>query len=405
MVDVLDNTGPKVEAKQKIRAAKVMFSEDVKKKFLEDARSILDSGWMVLGEYTKRFEEVWASRCNRKFGIAVSCDTAALEISLKLIVKYWEKKGDKRRLEVILPATSFFSCVTSVRNAGLIPKIVDISIENGIHSTKEQIEEAMSDRTAALMLVYAGGYVPVDIKEIIALCEEKGVPTVEDAAHCHLTELNGEVAGQWGDFSCFSFFCTKTLGFGEGGMILTDNDRTAKDCKTMRNYGRDAEFGSSTAIMEGYNWRLPEIECALGLRTVEDADRKVAERRKVAAYYDEMLSKIYPVSNLGVSPLSAPDGMKLNYYRYLVMVRTEKRRQKVIKDLAEIFDVHCPGSVYDMPCTDQKIFPELKSIPVPIARDYCNRHLCLPMYEKMENKEVVYVFESLVKVLSSMKFK
>jgi len=389
------------EKKMKIRPAKVCFSDEVTEKFLEDARSILQSGWMILGKHTEKFEKGWAAKCNRKYGVAVSCDTGAIEIVLKVLSG--NRGMQEKRLardEVIIPATSFFSVVTAIRNAGLRPVVVDIDIENGIHPTTKQIADAVTDRTLAVMGVYSGGWLPNDVEATVKMCEKKGIHYIDDVAHNHGTTLHGEPTGSFGYASMFSFFCTKTLGFGEGGMIVTDDEDFAMQCHTMRNYGRSASFSSSTAVTEGYNWRLPELECALGFRSaVEDGDRKIADRRRAAKIYDRLIREAQmPL----LKPFPIPLGMQVNYYRYLVLLDSAYVKDRIKEALAERFDVNCPGNVYDMPVTRQEIFPELRHVQVPVASDYCKRHFALPMYEKMSEEEVAYVVDSLATVVKGI---
>lgn len=383
----------KSELKQVIRPAKVVHDPGMVGRFLEEAKKILESGWMVLGYWTEKFEESFARYVGRKYGVACQNDTGGLEM---MMAYYRESRRWERGFEVLMPATAFFSCVTAVRRAGgrVIP--VDIEVENGIHSTVRQFKEAMTPDTRAIWAVYAGGYVARDIEDLRKFCGERGLVLIEDAAHTHGSRIGGRMAGSWGDAAGWSFFATKVLNtLGEGGFIATEDEGLVRYAKTYRNYGRSSDFGSSTAAMEGFNYRITEMQALMGVLQVERAEEKVEERNRVARLYDERLSGEVK----GLSKVTVREGERLNYYRYVTMLEEGLNKEKVKRDLKEKFGVNCPGDVYDAVLQDQKIFPELRKYDTPKARDYCRRHLCLPLFEGMTEGEVDTVVSALKEVV------
>ncbi len=383
---------------------------------LNDFREILETGQVILGRWTDEFEAGWAHYCNRRHGIAVNSDTAAMEIQWKVwkLLNGWND-GDY----VVLPATSFFSCATGIRNAGLTPVVCDASAEAGIFPTLEQFLEKAEDlnrddiededgvrpKLVAFLAVYAGGYIGGDIESIIDWCHANGVKVMEDAAHCHGATLNGVVAGAFGDSSAWSFYATKVLNTHEGGMLLTDSLEEAEMARVFRNYGRVSDFGRSLAKYEGYNWRMSEMHARLGVDQVQRADDVIARRRERAGWYDEEMAIRGLFERFGVQKLAPPDGCVPNYYRYIVMLG--ERSNEVNVALREFLKAECwkhgvqlAGEVYEATLNCQPIFSDLGVAgDFPMAEAYCAGHVCLPINNDGDAEEVGLVMHAFEKAL------
>lgn len=249
----------------------------------------LQTGWISsAGSFLERFEAAWAKQCRRRFGIAVSNGSAALEAAMLALNL---GPGD----EVILPTFTIVSCAQAIVSAGAIPVVVDADPRTWCMDVS-LIEEAMTARTRAIMPVHIYGH-PVDMDPVLALAERHGLAVVEDAAEAHGAEyLAGwrTGTGQWqrcgafGAMSCFSFYANKIVTTGEGGMVVTDDEALAGRLRSVRNlcFRSDRRFYHTEL---GHNFRLTNVQAAIGLAQVERFDALVARKRQVAAAYTEHL--------------------------------------------------------------------------------------------------------------------
>ena len=236
----------------------------------------IDTGWISSeGPFVRRFEENMASYVGRKFGIAVSSGTAALEAA---IVALGLEKGS----EVILPAFTIISCAQALTKAGLVPVVVDSKLDTW-NMDVEKIEEKITSRTRAIMVVHIYG-LPVEMNKILELSQKYGLKIIEDAAEMHGQTYNGKMCGSFGDISIFSFYPNKHVTCGEGGMILTDDEVLAERCRGARNlffkperrYVHD-EIGS--------NFRMTNMQAALGVAQLESIEKHLERKRYIGSYY------------------------------------------------------------------------------------------------------------------------
>lgn len=241
----------------------------------------LDSGWISSeGPFVDEFEKEFAKRHGRKHGIAVSNGTAALQCAIDSLDL---KPGD----EVIVPTFTIISCVTAIIQAKAIPVLVDCDA-NTFNSTPEQILSAITSKTKAIMLVHIYG-LPVDADPIIEIAKKKDIFIVEDAAEVIGLEYKNRNCGGLGDVSTFSFYANKHITTGEGGMILTDDDKIAKNCRSSRNlcFQKDIRFVHERI---GWNFRMTNLQAAIGLAQLEQLDDFVKLKRKLGKKYTELLN-------------------------------------------------------------------------------------------------------------------
>ena len=376
-----------------IKGAKIVYRPEVIEEAFRRWDGILKSGWVILGDQTVEFEKLWAGICNRRHGIAVSNDTAALELAMR--PELLDLKGHK----LVVPAQGFFSIVTALDRNGAEPFLVDIDIENGNASmTLEHVQRAYEeDETIkAVCLMPIGGLMPRDTLEIIDFCHDHGLYVLEDAAHGHGTEIldadgRSVLVGALGDISCFSFYATKVLNTAEGGMVLVDDDSWAAEAQLYRNYGRTGAFGSSTIIRDGNNWRITEFIAALGCAQMYVWDRIVEERRRVALRWLERSQTMKHLYPLPITP-----NVRSNYYKFIMMAPpgftlAEKQALKAI--LWNEHEIEISGDVYDLPIHCQPIYkdrPWALSSFYPQSEEFADRHICMPFYEFMTDEEIDY---------------
>ena len=248
------------------------------------------TGWISsAGEFIDEFEQRWAGYCGREFGVAVSNGTAALQLAVATLDL---QPGD----EVILPTFTIMSCAQAVLYNGGVPVLVDSDPHTGCMDVS-RIEERITSRTRAIMPVHIYGH-PVDMDTVIALADEYGLAIVEDAAEAHGAEYltdRGKPTATWqrcggmGTLSTFSFYANKLITTGEGGMVLTDDAVVAERLRSMRNicFGPRDRYRHESL---GHNFRLTNLQAAIGVGQIERIDAIVAKKRWIAEQYEARLA-------------------------------------------------------------------------------------------------------------------
>jgi len=251
------------------------------KKELEYVNECISSGWVSSkGKFILQFEEKWARYCGRKYGVAVSNGTVALQAAVKALDLPYGS-------EVIIPDFTIISCALAVIYNGLIPVSVDAAPETWTIDP-DKIEESITDKTRAIMPVHIYGH-PCDMDKIINIAEKYGLKIIEDAAEAHGAEYNGKKCGSFGEMSTFSFYANKIVTSGEGGMILTDQEEYYERLKSIRNlsFGVEERFVHEDL---GHNFRITNMQAAIGVAQVEKIEEHIEIKRRIAAAYKERLS-------------------------------------------------------------------------------------------------------------------
>jgi len=261
----------------------------------EEVDEIVDtvrSGWLSMGPKTLRFESEFNSYIGSKKSIAVSSWTAAGHLTL-------EAFGLKAGEEVIVPTMTFPATAEIVCYFGAKPVIVDVS-EDTLNISLKEIEKAITPKTKAIIPVHYGGQ-PCDMDEILELAKKYGLKVLEDAAHSLPATYKGKKIGTISDVTCFSFYATKTLSTGEGGMICTNDDELAERCSIMRLHGinRDAwkrysESGSwyYEVVAPGFKYNFTDLQASLGLPQLKKVDYMWESRKRIAARYTKALKDL-----------------------------------------------------------------------------------------------------------------
>ena len=246
------------------------------KKYL---RECIETGWISSeGPFVKKFEERFSMRVKRKHGIAVTNGTAALEIAARAI---GIQEGD----EVIMPTFTIISCAEAITRLGGIPVLVD-SDPYTWNMCVEEIEEKITKKTKAILMVHLYG-LPVDVDEILRISKKHELKVIEDAAEMHGQTYKGVPCGSFGDISIFSFYPNKLITTGEGGMIVTNDDRIAEKCRSYRNLC----FQKRRYVHEELsgNYRFTNIQAAIGLAQLERLDEFVEKKRHIGNMYTKLL--------------------------------------------------------------------------------------------------------------------
>jgi perosamine synthetase len=266
----------------------------------------IETGWISSdGPFVKRLEEGMADRVGRKYGIAVSNGSVALDAA---IVALGIGPGD----EVILPTFTIISCAAAIVRAGAIPVVVD-SDPVTWNMDVNQVVDSITPRTKAIMVVHIYG-LPVDMDPILELAEKHGLKIIEDAAEMHGQTYKDRPCGSFGDLSTFSFYPNKHITTGEGGMILTDNPELAERCRSLRNLC----FQKKRFVHEelGWNLRMSNLQAAVGVAQLERLDEFVERKRTIGRRYNELLRDV-PAIQL---PLANTDYAENIYWVYGIVL-------------------------------------------------------------------------------------
>jgi len=264
----------------------------------------IETGWVSSdGPYIRQFEEALASRMQASHGIAVASGTAALETALYAV---GVGSGD----EVIMPSYTIISCAIAALRLGAKPVVVDVDPETWCINV-DQIESRITPRTKAIMPVHMWGH-PADMDPILALAARRGLKVVEDACQAHGAEYKGRRAGSLGDAAAFSFYANKIITTGEGGMVTCRDAGVAERARSYRNlcFKPERRFYHTEL---GYNFRMSNIQAAVGLAQTERLEEFITIKRRQARLYHELLGKIP-----GVRTATERAGMRCVYWMHVV---------------------------------------------------------------------------------------
>ncbi len=296
--------GKKVNNSEFIPVSKPLLNGN-EKKYL---KMCIDSGWISSeGPFVKGFEDKFSKRIGRKYGIAVSSGTAALDTAVKAIKL---KKND----EIILPTFTIISCAAAAVRAGATPVLVDCD-PLIFNMDVKQVERKITKKTKAIMIVHIYG-LPVNVDPILDLAKRYDLIIIEDAAEMHGQKYKNKECGSFGDISVFSFYPNKVITTGEGGMVLTDDDELFEECKKIRNLYFDKE---RRYIHEdiGWNFRMSNIQAAVGLAQLEQIDKFILRKKRIGELYTELLKGF---SDLQL-PVDKTDYAENIYWVYPVVLK------------------------------------------------------------------------------------
>jgi perosamine synthetase len=366
-----------------VPAARVVFPAADRAEIAAAVEEILAGGTLTLGPYTLAFETAFAKSHDTRHGVAVASGTAALEIALRTI-------GVRDR-DVIVPANTFYATAAAVLGAGGRPVFADIEAPSFALSPAT-VEPLLRSETAAVVAVHIGGLISPHVHGVRSLCRERGIALVEDAAHAHGSTLDGRFAGSFGVAAAFSFYPTKVVTCGEGGMLVTLSDWIDKEARIYRDQGKGA-VSANHHVRLGAAWRMSEQHAVTGLVHLRRMNEFIARRREVAALYDKALAGIE-----GLSPLAEPPGCHSNFYKYIVLLPPGTDRERFKQEVAERYQVHLAGEVYDLPLHQQPVLADYAEGPLPVAEEVAARHVCLPVHSDMTDGEVDEVVTAVAAV-------
>jgi perosamine synthetase len=357
--------------------------------FGRGAADVLRSGMLLLGEQTRAFEAAFAAFVGTRFAIAISTGTAALEILLRI-------RGVEGRT-VLVPTNTNFATAAAVLRAGGRVRYLDMDPVT-FAPTLAMVEDALArlarEDVVGLFWVHIGGVISPEFPEVVSLCRRRGLFVFEDAAHAHGSALGGIKAGALADGAAFSFFPTKVMTTGEGGMITTDSPEVDALARSFRNQGkRGGAFGGLHHDL-GNSFRITEVGAVLGRIQLAKLPAMLARRRRAF----DLITAALDAAGLTYVSTAHMDAAS----NYKLIVRLPKGRTVNEVQAALAADgVILGGAVYEIPCHRQPVFEGIDAeAELPNADISCPRHICPPLTSGMTDEQASYVGAALARHLS-----
>jgi len=350
---------------------------------IEVVRKVFESGILVQGERIRSFEEEFAEYIGVEHAVAMANGTLALDTALKAL---GIGPGD----EVVTSAFSFIASSNCVLFQGAKPVFADID-QRSFNINPSDVADKITAKTKAIIPVHLFGQ-PAEMDALKDIAEDHRIALVEDAAQAHGAEFKGRKAGGLGDIGCFSFYATKNMTTGEGGMITTDSSELARKARLIRNHG---DSGKYHHVILGYNYRMNEASAAVGSVQLKKLDKLNEKRRKNAEALTEGIMKIS-----GLTPPHMKDNVKHVFYQYVVRVEENypMERDKLAEHLWERgvdAAVHYPTPVYGQPLYRKLGYGKMAC---PMAEDVCKRVLSLPVHPSVTEEDIKYMLDVLKEV-------
>lgn len=355
------------------------------KKYLAEC---IDSGWISAeGPFVKRFEEEFSKRMGRKFGIAVSNGTAALDVAIEALGL---KDGD----EVIMPTFTIISCIGQIIRAGAVPVLVD-SESSSWNMDPELVESKITSRTKAIMIVHIYG-MPVNMAPILKLVDKYQLKLIEDAAEAIGQNYFGRPCGSFGDISTFSFYSNKHITTGEGGMLLTDDPEVAEECRSLRNL---CFIPGQRFVHErlGWNYRMTNIQAALGLAQLERLDEFIEKKILMGSLYSELLSDIRNIQ----LPVDGADYAKNIYWVYGIVLGDDLNVD-ARKIMARLEELGVGTRPFFYPMHQQPVLQQLgffRGESYPVAERLYRQGFYIPSGLALTEGDIAIVSEKIKSVL------
>ena len=370
---------------------KIPYSHQwIDNKDIKEVVKVLKSDWLTQGPKVEEFEKAIAKYCNAKYGVAFSSGTSALYAAYKTA---GIKEGD----EVVTTPLTFVATSNMISVLGAKPVFVDVE-QDTLNINPELIERLITSRTKAIATVDFAG-VSCDYDKILKIAKENKLLLVEDACHALGTEYKGRKLGSFADIAIVTFHPVKHITTGEGGVALTNNKNFYEKLKIVRNHGiikKPEKGGWYYEVKEpSFNFRITDIQCALGISQLKKIDRFLKRRREIIAKYNKAFKDVKEI----ILP-TEKNYLKTARYIYPIQVKKQNRK-KVFGNLQE---QGIGIQIHYMPLHLHPFYKkrfEYKKGDFPIAEEYYERAITIPLFPKMTNREVDYVIKSVKKAVEN----
>jgi len=360
---------------------------------------VIRSGWLTMGAKTFEFERQFARYVGASHAIAVSSCTAALHLSLEAV-------GLTRGDEVLVPTTTFTASAEVIAYFGARPVFVDIDAAT-LNMDPQDAERKITARTKAILPVHLAG-IPCDMQELLDLANARNLRVVEDAAHALPSTYRGKRIGSISELTAFSFYATKTLTTGEGGMITTENEDLVRRLQVMRLHGieRDAwkRYSSEGSwfyeVLEtGYKYNLTDLQAALGIVQLAKCDEMTSTRQRIAARYTAAFRDVDCMETPVV-----PEDRATSWHLYILRLHLNRLRIDRSQFIRELADRGVSTSVHFIPLHLQPAYQRgygYRAGDLPVAEREYHRSLSLPVFSGMREEEIEQVIWAVSDVAST----
>ena len=369
-----------------VPATRPFFSKNDINYVNKNFKSIMSGkSFLSMGKYSLEFEKNYAKFIGTKYAVACNSGTSALEIICRSL--------NISKKEIIVPSNTFIASVNAILNSDCQPVFADCGEDMCL--SYESVKKKITKNTKAVMLVHIGGIITQDIFKIKALCKKKKLFLIEDAAQAHGSSFNKVKAGAFGVASGFSFFSTKVLTTGEGGMITTNKLSLVKKMRSIREFGKVKKgIFTNYHTQIGYNWRLQEVNALMGISQLKNIKKFINGRQKIAMFYDKHLSSLS-----GIKIISHKNKTEHNYFKYIIILKKSSRLK--FHNYLMNNGVQPSGYVYELPLHKQPVFKKYKNLKLPNTEFYCSKHICLPIFYGMKIKQAQYVVDVVRKIIKN----
>jgi perosamine synthetase len=353
----------------------------------QNAYDTILSGWVTQGPKVQEFEEAFAEYVGSRYAVALSNCTTALHLAMIMA-------GIEPNDEVICPSMSYIATANCIKYVGAVPVFAEVNDEFNLDI--EDVVKKITDKTKAILLVHQIG-MPADIDTFAQLCKERNLILIEDAACAAGSSYKGKKIGSHSDLVCFSFHPRKVITTGDGGMISTSNEKYAHRIKLLRQHAMAVNdrvrHESNQVILTdhleiGYNYRLTDIQAAVGIKQLEKLDWIVSERRKIAHQYNEAFKEIECIR----LPIER-DGYVSNYQSYSIFLKDNcpiARDQLMQKLLDDGISTRSGIMTSHRETAYQTLY---KGLSLPKSEILCDQSILLPLYVPMSQEEIDFVIQ------------
>jgi perosamine synthetase len=351
---------------------------DITEMEIDAVVEVLRSSRLSLGPKLAEFEHSMAAYVGTEYAAGLSSGTAGLSLGLRAL-------NIGERDEVIVPSFTFIAAANAILDQRATPVFVDID-RRTLNLDPAAVRRAITARTRAIMAVHTFGC-PADIEALLAIAEEHQLHLIEDACEAIGAEYNGRKVGGFGSLGVFSFYPNKPITMGEGGVLVTNDAELAATVKALRNQGRPEQGGWLNHALPGYNYRLGEMNCALGLAQLSRIESILRRREALARRYGEILGRSCP--DVELPPLLLSNA-RISWFAFVARLPAQVNRDLVMQEMTAR-GIGCRA--YFPPIHKMPLYSS--AVELPVTDDVANRTLALPFFNQLREEEMEEVAAAL----------
>ena len=361
-----------------IPPAKPYFPQEDREIIHFEIDDVLTEGMMTVWKYTERFEDAVKKYLNVKYAVGVNSGTSALHLAMVIL-------GISPNDEVVVPTNTMSATVNAVLYCGAKPVFCDMDFRT---YTLDPIDlrRKITPYTKAIIPMHHSGNM-CDMNMIMDTAKECEIPVVEDAAHALGSTYNGKFAGTFGEFGAFSFYPTKIMTTGEGGILVTDNEEHAELARCLRDQGKK-DFFSYQIVKLGYNYRMTEIQAILGYHQLKHLDEWIERRNEIAKRYTKAINDLDEEIMI---PPYVRKNVRHNFYKYMVKGNYRETIRKKLKEKGISTSLQYDPLAHEQPY----LGTDYITVKCPTAKMLHNKIFSLPGYNQMTDEEVDYICDSI----------